>query len=443
MVTFSDVLRVGLGGAVVSALVAISGGCAYLFGTHLAPGIEGMLYGALGVAGDIMKAILPFAIVAAARSLHLLRSIAGLALFLAVSAYSFTSEIGLYALSREASSSMEQQGRDAVETAKRQADQAAARVANFGEVRPLAAIEADLAAAQFDKLWLASRACSDATAKLSREFCARVERLKGERGTAEAYDIARNEAHNAEVAMAGFKGVTVVRSADAQSTALARLSGIAPGRVVDALAVLLALIVELGSGLGAWILFGRARGKIDAKASPEPIEATQEKIAILESKNLSKPLAVPLGLTEAVVRPVPKPVTLTVLPKPAGPEPAERPVAESTLSVKEPGPQAIGDVGLFAVAWLDRGEPGSGPAIADVESVYATWCEVRDFKALPPAVFEGQLGKFLASGGVPGIGLRGGVLQGLQLRPRENVAGVRQVAQRSGGGRGARSAVGR
>ena len=118
-------------------------------------------------------------------------------------------------------------------------------------------------------------------------------------------------------------------------------------------------------------------------------------------------------------------------------------LAAVRFSVKEPGPQAIGDVGLFAVAWLDRGEPGSGPAIADVESVYATWCEARDFKALPAAVFEGQLGKFLASGGVPGIGLKAGVLQGLQLRPRENTAGVRQVAQRSGGGRGARSAAGR
>ena len=192
------------------ALVTLSAACAFLFGTHLAPGLEGVLYGSLGVAGDILKAMLPFAIVAAARSLHMLRALAGLALFLAVSAYSFTSEIGLYALSREATSAIEREGRDAYDAARTHASEAAARLNGFGTVRPLAAIEADLAAAQFDKAWVTSKACTDATAKTSREFCATVARLEGERGSAIAHAKAREEADDARVA---FEGLTARPSA--------------------------------------------------------------------------------------------------------------------------------------------------------------------------------------------------------------------------------------
>ena len=130
----------------------------------------------------------------------------------------------------------------------------------------------------------------------------------------------------------------------------------------------------------------------------------------------------------------------------AAPALRQVPTTEVTATVETPrlpaGPRQLGDVATFAVAWLDRGTPGSGPALDEVTAIYTSWCEGRNFRALPVEIFRAQLAAFLASGNVPGIGVADGVVAGLKLRTRENVAGVRQVLQRSAGMRQPRSAVG-
>jgi len=66
----------------------------------------------------------------------------------------------------------------------------------------------------------------------------------------------QDEKHAAK--LSGFDLAAVMRSADPQSEALARFTGFAAPSVRDALAVLVAVLIELGSGLGLWVAAGGA-----------------------------------------------------------------------------------------------------------------------------------------------------------------------------------------
>jgi hypothetical protein len=97
-------IRIVIGGSLALALSAISVLCRYVFGTHLAQGQEGQIYGILGGVADALKAVLPLGISAALLSRQRGRALVGAVLFVTFSAYSFASELGLYALSRDAQS---------------------------------------------------------------------------------------------------------------------------------------------------------------------------------------------------------------------------------------------------------------------------------------------------------------------------------------------------
>src|SRR6516164_3017135 len=94
-----------IGGTLAVALSGISILCCYVFGTHLAPGDEGRLYGALGAVADAFQALLPLCIAGAIASGQKARAIVGALIFAICTAYSFTSEMGLYAMSRDAQKS--------------------------------------------------------------------------------------------------------------------------------------------------------------------------------------------------------------------------------------------------------------------------------------------------------------------------------------------------
>ena len=83
--------RIVIGGSLALALSGISILCCYTFGTHLASGSEGQLYGVLGGVADALKAVLPIGITAAFAARQRARAFTGMLLFATFSAYSFAS----------------------------------------------------------------------------------------------------------------------------------------------------------------------------------------------------------------------------------------------------------------------------------------------------------------------------------------------------------------
>lgn len=246
-------VRIVLIGGLALALAALSVLCCFTFGTHLAPGNEGKIYGVLGGVADALKAVLPIGIAAAWTASQRARALAGVVMFAVFSTYSFASELGLYALSRDAISGTAKAGKEIYEELKTERERIAARLKELGPQPPAGAVRADIAAARQNRLWTASGECKGATLTASRTFCAGIERLQGQLAAAEEAERLRGQDDVARQKLAGVNLASVMQSTDPQSEALSRFTGLSTGTVRDALALLVALLIELGSGLGLWI----------------------------------------------------------------------------------------------------------------------------------------------------------------------------------------------
>ena len=254
-------VRMVIGSALALALSGISILCCFEFGRHLAPGNEGTLYGALGAVADALKAALPIGITAAFAARQRVRALTGMLLFATFSAYSFASELGLYALSRDAQSSTVTASKESFELLKGERKRLAERLKALGETRPTGTIKADIAAQRQNKLWVASSQCAEANTNAARTFCASLERLAGELAAGEEAERLRVDDGKFSAKLSGIDLAAVMRSADPQSEALARFTGLTPSTMRDGLAVLLALLIELGSGFGLWAVTAAGEGE--------------------------------------------------------------------------------------------------------------------------------------------------------------------------------------
>jgi hypothetical protein len=245
------VIRTIIGSMLALALAALSIACCYLFGSHLAPGLEGQFYGVLGAVADGLKAILPLSIAAAFAVRARFRALIGALLFACFSTWSFVSEIGLYSLSRDSVTASSAGTKEAYEQLKAERSKIATRLAALGTVGPSATVSASISAAHQNRLWQVSSECKEAVG-VARAFCADLDRLTGERASAIEAEKLLAQDHDIAVKMGAYNLADVLKSADAQSEALARFTGFSPASIRDALAVMIAALVELGSGFGLY-----------------------------------------------------------------------------------------------------------------------------------------------------------------------------------------------
>jgi len=263
--------RIVIGTVLALALSGISIVCCYIFGTHLAPGDEGRLYGVLGAVADGFKAILPIGIAVALASKQRARAGVGIVLFLVFTAYSFASELGLYALSRDAQATSTTAGKESLAFLKGERERIQERLKALGQTRPSGTIRGDIAAQRQNRLWEQTKQCSEATWSLPRTFCADLEKLTGELAAADEAEKLRTKDSELATKMEGIDLASVLKSADPQSEALGRLTGFAPSTIKDSLAILVALLIELGSG------FGLFAATASAASAPVPVGRKPEK----------------------------------------------------------------------------------------------------------------------------------------------------------------------
>jgi hypothetical protein len=252
------VMRIIMGSALALALSGISILCCFVFGTHLAPGNEGQLYGVLGGTADALKAI---------TAGQMPRAIAGIILFLAFSAYSFTSELGLYALGRDAVSSEAAAGKESLADLKQERAKIAARLKELGPQRPAGTVRGAIAAAKAQRSWQTSNECTAPSSNLERDLCGKIEKLQGELAAAEEAERLRTKDDGISIKLEGMDVAAALKSTDAQADSLSRLTGFSAASIKDGLAIMVAVLIELGSGLGLWVTTAGA-GHGQAKQAP-------------------------------------------------------------------------------------------------------------------------------------------------------------------------------
>lgn len=259
-------IRTVIGSALALALAGVSVICAATFGGHLGVGWESWLFMTLGGVADALKSLLPLSVSAAIGHRHVAKALIATVLFTIFSAYSLTAEIGLYSLARDAAQAGTSASRETYQGLKSERERIAARLHELGSTRPSGAVEADIAAQRLNRQWQASGQCKGAYTAAARDLCGKIERLEGELASAQEAEKLRASDRALLAKLAGVNIADAMRSADPQSEALARLLGIEPGRVRDALALLVAVLIELGSGFGLFAVSGHGAGQGQAKA---------------------------------------------------------------------------------------------------------------------------------------------------------------------------------
>ncbi len=236
--------------ALALAIAGASVVCNYRFGQTLAPGFDGQLYAVLGAVGDALKALLPILILAAWRAHEPLRVVVGTLLFAALATYSLTSALGLYATSRNATVGNIEIVQVEAERLSGEIQHLQASLSALGMVEPPAAVAARITALKHDRLFDRSKRCTDATALDSRALCAEIANtmaklLSSQKGTKLSERLAQLKSDRRALDLR--KVVTV---ADPQAAALANLTGWKQESIRGALAVLIAVLIELGSSFG-------------------------------------------------------------------------------------------------------------------------------------------------------------------------------------------------
>jgi hypothetical protein len=253
------------------------------FGLLLTSGPERWLYGSAFGLLDSFKSVLPILAVSAFENGNAGKARVTVALFLVLSVLSFSAEIGLYATTTGSETGEARATHAKYQEAgavKRDLDE---RLGKLGETRPAAEIDAEITAAKLNKAFTRSKECAEATADESRTFCSRFARLNGEFARALQADELRDRIDEASTRLAGMNTAAAFKPIDPQAETLARLAApvaaLSPETVRTVLAVLIALLIEAGSGLGPWLASGhvapaKARLK-DAPTVPEEIAAPE------------------------------------------------------------------------------------------------------------------------------------------------------------------------
>ena len=368
-----------LGVLAAGVLLAVSAAMNWRFGYQLGTTeLDGVIYGSASAAADCLKALVPFFIFAAIKNKMWSQAAASAVVWLVVTAYSLTSALGHAALNRSETAGHRAAEATAFQALTADLSRAQEQLSWVPQHRPAATVEGELSTMEAQKPWQWSNGCSTIKGPQTRAFCTSYSELKAELGS--AHQAAQLEARiaraRAELAEAKGAGHT---AADPQAQILAKLTGIfLPGVSVEdvqtALAVFIALLLEVGSGLGMYSAFSQWK----LNASPKPVAM--------------KPTAVPLaGSAEPEVAHV-VPMVADETVEGANDNPME--IAAQTVAVNEAprltAPQS--DVERYEKERIEARDGSSLTATALYED-YCAWCEEQDKEPLALPTFGREFGE--------------------------------------------------
>jgi len=268
-----------LGVLAAGVLLAVSAAMNYRFGFSLGKtAADGQIYGAASAAADCFKALVPFFFFAALRNRMWSQACAAALVWVVVTGYSMTSALGHAAMNR-----LDMSGQRTVATAKYQDLRADNKRAQdqlnwIPAHRPPDTVASELNVHKAQRHWLLTRECTDVKGKTAREYCQQYHKLSAE--LASGRESQKLEVRIAEIGgkiAKAASGSVVMAEADPQASVLARLAGVEVETVQSALTIFVALLIEIGSGLGLYVAFAywRTYTPMHGGAAPAVAAATE------------------------------------------------------------------------------------------------------------------------------------------------------------------------
>ncbi|MDX2308492.1 MAG: hypothetical protein NW216_09660 [Hyphomicrobium sp.] len=361
-----------LGVLAAGVLLAVSAAMNWKFGYSLGQSeVDGMIYGAASAAADCLKALIPFFFFAAIRNRMWSQAAAAALVGLVCTAYSFTSAIGHGALNRFHTTNDRAAEAQTYQDLRSDLARAKEQLGWVPQHRPVATVEAELASQEAQRPWAWTSGCTDIKGKQGREFCQGYQTLASEK--ASALEAQKLEARISEISakLGSVSGATAMNEADPQATVLATLTGLSIDKIQIAMMLFIAILLEVGSGLGMYIAFSQWRlYDQEAPAAPKMVDIATP---------ITAAAAVAVPVREAAPAQISKPRSGANDNKSAAPAP-QRLIAPET------------DVERFYKENVQT-QNGSSLTATELYEEYCAWCEIQEKEPLALPTFGREFGE--------------------------------------------------
>jgi hypothetical protein len=221
--------------------------------------LDGYIYGSASAAADCLKALVPFFFFAAVRNKVWSQAIASMIVWGVVTAYSLTSALGHAALNRMDTSGQRVVEAQSYKDLRSDLERAKGQLAWVPQHRPAAAVQSEIEGLKTKREWNWTNNCTDTNTKSGRDFCQKLYALSSELASAQQAASLESRIADVEAKLSVAGQHAVHGEGDPQAKVLSNLSGLSLEMVQMALVVFVALLLEIGSGLGMYIAFSQWR----------------------------------------------------------------------------------------------------------------------------------------------------------------------------------------
>jgi len=261
-----------LGVLAASLLLAVSAAMNWRFGYSLGHSeLDSQLLGLASAASDCLKALIPFFLFAALRNRQWSQAAAAGLLWGVCLTYSFTSALGFSAINRADTTGQRVAEAAAYGDLRTELDKTRESLNWVPQHRPADMVAQEVEVQKQNRRWDMSKSCTDATTGPSKTFCSGYFQLLAELGAGQKADKlqARIDEIRGKLSTAAT-GVALATTVDPQVDTLSNLSGQTKAIVQTSLILMVALLVELGSSLGFYVVFSNWKIYETKKQVPVP-----------------------------------------------------------------------------------------------------------------------------------------------------------------------------
>jgi hypothetical protein len=245
-----------LGVLAASVLLVVSAAMNWRFGYSLGHSeLDSQLLGLASAASDCLKALIPFFLFAALRNKQWSQAAAAGLLWAVCLTFSFASAIGFSAINRADTSGLRAAEAAVYGDMKVELDKTREKLSWVPQHRPAGMVEQEVEVLKQNKRWASSTSCTNATSGYSKAFCGQYHTLLAELGAAQEADKLQTRVDEIRGKLATSTSGVALASADPQVDALSNLSGQNKALIQTGLILMVALLVELGSSLGFYVVF--------------------------------------------------------------------------------------------------------------------------------------------------------------------------------------------
>ncbi len=254
-----------LGVAAAGTLLFVSAAMNWRFGFSLGKSeFDAQIYGAASAAADGLKALLPFFIMWAVRQRSWMQAASGVLVWLVCTSYSLTSSLGFSAINRAETLGERTIVATQYKTLTADLKTAKEKLAFTPQHRSVGAVQASLDAGLNTSI--KTRKGRKSVAELTEnctlsnftasKHCPKIQRLRSELASAQQSEKLESKIASLESKLEKVSTGAAIAGSDPQSELLTKLTGIKRAHIETALIVLVSMLVEIGSGLGFFVVLG-------------------------------------------------------------------------------------------------------------------------------------------------------------------------------------------